>query len=557
MNRSAKHLLQILILFLCGPCWLWADIPVSGEEVPELSGLDTLMLDFMAEFQVPAANLGVMRNGTIVYQRGFGWSDAAHSLPIPADAPMRIASVTKPVTAAGIRILVAQGLDLNAHVFDLGQPGGGILHITPFPSLGDARLADITVNHCLLHRGGWDRDLVGDLTYMEVQIAQTMGIPSPPSRTDIVRYILGQPLQHDPGQRFVYSNIGYLVLGLVLEEWSGQNYMDFVFPQVFGDSGIPASEIFLGRTFPIDRDPREPVYDHYQVLTQNVYDPNGPLVLAPDGGWNHEARTGQGRLVSTVVPLLYLLEQRQIYGSQIGTLRTHTESPNWRNYHTGSLAGTNSLAMQRGDGINYVVLLNQRSLTGTSYTTVLRQRLEQFFNTFTGPWPNCILSVVGQPQNMTTCPNGQATFTVMVQGEDVTYQWQQDGLDIPNANQPSLLLTDITATQAGAYTCNITNPCGSITSKPATLTLDPTTYQPDLLPTWRQTSQDPCTDPNQNQTIEILDFITFLNATLKTLPAGRKGTAQGDKRSAEPRVKPKNGGGARMGDTVLIRFVVY
>ncbi len=489
----------------------FADLPVSGEPVPELVALDVLMLDFMSENGIPGALVGVMKDGVIVYQRGFGWSDAAETIAIEADAPMRIASVTKPITAAGIRILISRGLDINAHVFDLGQPGGGILTITPFPGLGDQRLNDITIDHCLRHRGGWDRDLVGDLTYMEILIANQMGIPSPPSRLNTLRYILGQPLQSDPGQVYAYSNIGFLVLGLVIEAVSGQAYMDFVFPEVFGESGMATSEIFLGRTFPQDRNPREPWYHHYQFMTQNVYDPLGSLVLWPNGGWNHEARTGQGAIVSTVAPLLFLLENRYIAGSNIGVTRTHLELPSWRSNHTGSLAGTNALARQRGDGINYVVLMNQRSLNTPSYTTTIRQRMDLFFDTFTGPWPQCTLGFFAQPENVTSCENGQVNFRVVSQGEDVVYQWRKDSVNISDSNMDTLSLGPINENDVGQYDCVISNQCGQLISQSATLSIDEPIYHMNLLPSWREPVNDPCLDIDSSGLIDCRDLSALVN----------------------------------------------
>src|SRR5690606_35302102 len=83
------------------------------------------------------------------------------------------------------------------------------------------RLADVTVRHLLMHQGGWNRDLVGDLTYREVTIAAAMGVSSPPGRWNTVRYILGRPLEHTPGTVTAYSNIGCLVLGLIVEQERG------------------------------------------------------------------------------------------------------------------------------------------------------------------------------------------------------------------------------------------------------------------------------------------------------------------------------------------------
>ena len=157
------------------------------------------------------------RNGSIVYEKDFGFLDDAETTTLPHDAMMRLASVSKPITATAIRTLIADGaLALDDRVFEIGQPEAGILDLAPFPLLGDARLGDVTVEHLLHHEGGWDRDAVGDLTYREVPTSEEMGVPSPPGREHTVRWILGHPLQNTPETTYAYSNIGFLVLGLIV-----------------------------------------------------------------------------------------------------------------------------------------------------------------------------------------------------------------------------------------------------------------------------------------------------------------------------------------------------
>ena len=176
-------------------------------------------------------------------------------------------------------------------MFDLGQPGGGLLALDPFPALGDPRLSEITVLDLLQHRGGWDRELASDWVFREIQIAEAMSVPSPPGRKNTVRYVLGQPLQFNPGSRRAYSNVGYLVLGLIVERVSGQDYVSYVRENIFAPLGVPAGDVIQGRTFPEDRSEREPWYDA-DGLARNVFNPTGSRVRWPDGGWDLEAKVG-------------------------------------------------------------------------------------------------------------------------------------------------------------------------------------------------------------------------------------------------------------------------
>ncbi len=381
---------QLGSIFLCIVAGVWspslgvAQLPESGLYVPELDVFDQAMQNFMQTNGIEAGVLGVMKNGNIVYLRGFGWRDHTHTTPLPENAMMRLASVTKPVTAAGIQKLIdARMIDPLDFAFSLQQPAPGLLEYDPFGGLGDSRLRSITVQHLLTHTGGWDRAVAGDLTYREIRIASDMNVISPPGRVNTVRWIMGQPLQYNPGTPpcdnngnppgcyagTQYSNIGYLLLGLILEQESGMDYISFIRRHVLTESmWFPASEFELGRTFPADRNLREPWYDE-DAAGINVFDPYTipNFVRRPDGSWDHEARVGQGALIASAVPLLHYLETYTVNNPNIGAPLTQRILRN----HGGSLAGTNTLARQRPDGVNYVLLVNKRNLAagGVSYST--------------------------------------------------------------------------------------------------------------------------------------------------------------------------------------------
>ena len=226
-----------------------------------------------------AAALGIMKDGEIVYDRAFGWMDRERTIPIRQDVMMRIMSVSKPFTAAVIRELERAGaLDLDGFAFDLGQPEGGVLKLDPFPSLGDPRLPEITVRHLLHHRGGWSRREAVESWYQATKISEAMSVQSPPGPRNTLRFILGEPLQFDPGSRRSYSNNGYLALQTIIEEASGQDYMDYLFRHVLTPLGIPNDNVIRAGTLPRDRSPREPSYDatNNPALGRNVFDPSAP-----------------------------------------------------------------------------------------------------------------------------------------------------------------------------------------------------------------------------------------------------------------------------------------
>ncbi|MGD9722373.1 MAG: serine hydrolase domain-containing protein [Pirellulales bacterium] len=368
-----------------------AALPMTGAYVPQLQAVDTLLQNFMISRPIPGGTVAITHHDQVIYERGIGYSDLARTSPMQETALMRLASVTKPVTASAIHQLAKDGaLDLNAKVFNIGG-NGGILNITPYNGvLGDSRLADITVRQLLEHRGGWNRDTAGDLAFRDVQIADAMGLASPPGIDNSARYILSRPLQFTPGTSSNYSNIGYMFLGMVVEAKSGLAYESYVDSHVLAPAGIPAWEINAGRTFAADQNPREPEYSSpYQV--QNVYDPYAPipmLVSSPYGGWDHEKALAYGGLIGSAKAMATLAEARIAAGPEIGTLRSdYTTYTNYWWYHTGSLDGTDTLMLQASwKDWTYSILFDQRPTSGPSYTDSLVTSMQSILEGL-ATWP--------------------------------------------------------------------------------------------------------------------------------------------------------------------------
>ena len=181
-----------------------------------------------------------------------------------------------------------------------------------------------------------------------------------------------------------YSNIGYLILGLIAEQVSGI-YLEPYWKQYIltGDMWFPPSEFEPGRTFAADQNPREPWYNS-STVAQNVFDPFGPYVLRPYGGWNHEARIGQGALITTAVPLLHLANNYYCNGDSIGVpLNGRRVTRN----HTGSNYGTEALVRQRNDGINFAIMINKKAPGDVSYMSELKVLIDDQIDAGGFTWP--------------------------------------------------------------------------------------------------------------------------------------------------------------------------
>lgn len=369
-------------------------LPTSGLPRPQLKAFDDAMQQFMRDRGLEAGTLCVAMDDTIVLERAYGWKTADHSVPLRYDALLRIASLVKPITAAAIRRLEgANALEFSDFAFDLGQTNPGILSISPV-NTPDPDLDTITVQHLLDHEGGWNRKSSGDPMFKAIEIANALGVSSPPTKMQTVNYWTGQPLDYTPGMPGTipgddrYSNFGYMLLGLIVEEVSVKSYTSYIHDEIFTPIGVASSEIELGRSLPGERNSREPWYFDPDS-GKNVFNPS-QTVPYPDGGWYLEAMEAHGGLICSARAYTTFLTQYWINGEPRGG-----ESFSFTFF--GSLDGTFTCGRQMSSGVSYSAFFNQREDctgfgtddvggSGSGWTSALTQLLDGAANSVTS-WP--------------------------------------------------------------------------------------------------------------------------------------------------------------------------
>jgi len=336
--------------------------PVSGPAVAHLASLDAAMLKFMKERSIPAGTLAVSRNGKIVYSRGFGWSDEAMTQTISPDASMRIASLTKAFTAACIHKLVRDGkLKYDDKAFSI---------LTGYVTAADkkkvdARVYDITIQHLLDHKGGWDsKGTKFDPMFSSIQISKDLGLSGPADPDATITWMLTHKmLDFAPGEREAYANFGYCILGRIIKKVSGKpSYVDYLRDEI--TLPVDAGTIRLAHTAKQQAD--EPHYFH-PGTARSVFTPDKATnVPWPYGGFYIEAMDSHGGLLSNAPDLCKFLNRYWISGQP----RKRGESAAWGFF--GSLPGTWTYNGQRADGVVWAALFNQRE-DGKKYEDIQKE----------------------------------------------------------------------------------------------------------------------------------------------------------------------------------------
>jgi N-acyl-D-amino-acid deacylase len=366
-------------------------IPITGTAVPGMKSYDQVIPDFMRKYNIPGGAVAVMRDGKLIYARGFGYSDVENKAPVQPDALFRIASVSKTLTSAAIMTLVEDGrLKFDDRVAPL------IADLTPAAGTSvDPRWHEITIRHLLNHTGGWDRTKPNggfDPIDRPAIAAAAVNAPAPASSETLIRYMKGMPLDFNPGERFAYSNFGYIVLGRVIERVSGMPYKEYVRTRVLAPVG--ANRTQQGKSHMSDALQDEVKYywpgaGVNAPLVPSVF-PGEGMVPLNYGGFHLEAGDASGGWISSTVDLLRFLGgvdgranrpdilSPGIVAEMTGSgpdqcaggacyyafgwwVRPIQGDANW--WHTGTSPGTTCILVRRYDNVSWAGLFNTRSLT--------------------------------------------------------------------------------------------------------------------------------------------------------------------------------------------------
>jgi len=197
-----------------------ASPPKAPSNQEQFGKVIALISSGLEEKNIPSVSIAVAHKGQVIWEQSFGWSDREKQIKATADTIYSLASVTKPMIATGLMVLVQQGkVDLDAPIERYIDPG----QLTVY----EGQAKGVTLRRLLHHTAG----LPQHFNYFYIDEPNQ---PPPLSQT-IRRFgIIVQP----PGETFCYANLGYALIGDIIARVSGRPLDEFMREEVFQPLGM-------------------------------------------------------------------------------------------------------------------------------------------------------------------------------------------------------------------------------------------------------------------------------------------------------------------------------
>lgn len=186
--------------------------------------VDQYMQGQLVEQGIPGITLVVVRDGTVVYGKGYGYADRESLRPVKPEDRFEIGSISKSFAATAIMLLVEEGkisLDDKLDKFIEAVP---------------PQWSGITIRSLLNHTSGLP-EYPDDTTFADLYANKILGEDAMLAR--FRAYSLGW----EPGIKYQYSNVGYDILGIVVRRVTGKGYFDFLKERVFAPLGMHSARL--------------------------------------------------------------------------------------------------------------------------------------------------------------------------------------------------------------------------------------------------------------------------------------------------------------------------
>ncbi len=188
--------------------------------VAPLDSVDRYVKAELARQRIPGLSVAILRGDSVLLARGYGYANVEHDVPATDSTIYQSGSVGKQFTAAAVVMLSEDGR------LGLDDP------VTRYLPQGGKRWQGITIRHLLTHTSGIPDYADSTLDYRR-----------PYTEEDMVLLASRFPLQFKPGERWSYSNTGYLLLGAVIRKVTGRFYGDFLRERIFEPTGMRTTRV--------------------------------------------------------------------------------------------------------------------------------------------------------------------------------------------------------------------------------------------------------------------------------------------------------------------------
>jgi CubicO group peptidase (beta-lactamase class C family) len=182
--------------------------------------IDELIASHIRKHKIPGLALAVVEDGRAVKTKGYGLANVELRVPVSAETIFQSGSVGKQFTATLVMTLVEEGkigLDDSITKYFKGAPESW---------------KDVTVRHLLSHTAG-----ISNKLYDQIDLRKDY------SSDELVSKIAKLPLDFSPGEKWNYSNPGYVLLGILIKNVTGRFYGDLLHERIFGPLGMTTARI--------------------------------------------------------------------------------------------------------------------------------------------------------------------------------------------------------------------------------------------------------------------------------------------------------------------------
>jgi CubicO group peptidase (beta-lactamase class C family) len=282
MNQKKKRSLTtmlsgMLVLVLCitGTAALGSHPPSAPETVANIQELESYFDELVSYGDPPSLVLAVVKDGQPVYNRAFGMADGPKQVRATPDTIYHWYSTTKLFTAVAIFQLQEKGL-LN--IDDL------VITYLPFfdVSYPSATSPQITIRHLLNHSSGIPDNVPAVVGWMHLEHEPAL------DQTAFLAKVLPDysKLNFEPGTKSVYTNVGYMVLGSIIEKVSGETYEDYIRENILRPLKMDRTDFVYTTAMPEAAAGMHPLVSLQSTFLPFTYGPRLP-------GFIREVRTGR------------------------------------------------------------------------------------------------------------------------------------------------------------------------------------------------------------------------------------------------------------------------